>query len=89
MNFRTFYPDFVMPWRFREARRGNTREGGYSYWNTGPNTARLRFRYDDDDVERCTHGLTFTKAITGTATFTYGEGASQEYEWRLVEIPSR
>ena len=77
-----------MPWRFREARRGNTWEGSYSYSHTGENTARLRFIYDDDDVERCTHDLTFTSAITGTATFTCGEGASQEYEWRLVEIPS-
>ena len=38
-NFRTFYVDFVMPRRFEEARRGQTLEGTYTYYNTGENTA--------------------------------------------------
>ena len=85
-NFRTFHIDFVMPWRFRETRRRNTWEGSYSYSNTGSNTARIRFIYDDD-VDNCIHNLTFTSGITGTTTYSCGSGASQEYDWRLVEIP--
>ncbi len=30
-DFRTFHIDIVMPWRFRETRRGTTWEGSYSY----------------------------------------------------------
>ena len=67
-NFRTFYVDFVMSRRFEEARRGQTLEGTYTYYNTGENTARLRMSYDDDDVETCEHQLTFTSGITGTST---------------------
>ncbi len=86
-SFRTFYIDFVMPWRFRETRRRDTWEGSYSYSNTGSNTARIRFIYEADDVGRCTHDLTFTSGITGSSTYSCDGGASQEYEWRLVEIP--
>ena len=85
-SFRTFYLDFVMPWRFSETRRGNTWEGSYSYSNTGENTARLRFIYDDD-VDNCIHDLTFTSGITGSATFACGVISKGAYEWRLVEIP--
>ena len=85
-SFRTFYIDFVMPWRFTETRGGRTSEGRYSFSNTGENSARLRFTYDDA-VDHCTHNLTFTSGITGTASFECGPDAAQEYEWRLVEIP--
>ena len=75
-----------MPWRFTETRGGRTWEGRYSFSNTGENSARLRFTYDDA-VDHCTHNLTFTSGITGTASFECGPDAAQEYEWRLVEIP--
>ncbi len=87
-NFRTFYVDFVMPRRFEEARRGETLEGTYTYYNTGENTARLRMSYDDDDVETCEHQLTFTSGITGTSTVQcVGGGPTEEYTWRLMAIP--
>ena len=87
-NFRTFYVDFVMSRRFEEARRGQTLEGTYTYYNTGENTARLRMSYDDDDVETCEHQLTFTSGITGTSTVQcMGGGPTEEYTWRLMAIP--
>ena len=85
-NFRTYYIDFIMPWRFRETRGRRTSDGGYSYSNTGENSARIRFTYDEE-TDHCTHNLTFTSSITGTAVFACGGGADQEYEWRLEEIP--
>lgn len=85
-NFRTYHIDFIMPWRFRETRGGRTSDGDYSYSNTGENSARLRFNYDEE-TEHCTHNLTFTSSITGTAVYSCGGGADQEYEWRLEAIP--
>ena len=86
-NLRTFYLDFVMSRRFEEARRGQTLEGTYTYYNTGANTARLRLSYDDDEVETCEHNLTFTSGITGTSTFECVGAASEEFTWRLMAIP--
>lgn len=87
-NFRTFYLDFVMPRRFEEARRGQTLEGTYTYYNTGENTARLRLSYDDDDIDTCEHQLTFQSGITGTSTVQcMGGGPTEEYTWRLMAIP--
>ena len=85
-NFRTYYIDFIMPWRFRETQGRRTSDGSYSYSNTGDNSARIRFTYDDD-IDHCTHNLSFTSSITGTASFACGGGADQEYSWRLVETP--
>ena len=86
-NFRTFYVDFVMTRRFEEARRGQTLEGTYTYYNTGENTARLRLSYDDEGLENCTHLLTFKSGITGTSTYSCEEGPSEDFTWRLMAIP--
>ena len=86
-NFRTFYVDFVMTRRFEEARRGQTLEGTYTYYNTGENTARLRLSYDDEELETCTHLLTFKSGITGTSTYSCESGPSEDYTWRLMAIP--
>ena len=81
------YATFPSPGRF--IRSNNNGTGRYTYENTGPNSATVEFHYDDD-VTRCTFGLTFDSATMGILTVSCFEGTlTGTLDWRIVDdIPS-
>ena len=84
------YAAFPSPGRF--IRSNNNGTGRYTYENTGPNSATVEFHYDDD-VTRCTFGLTFDSATTGTLTFSCVEDGEETFTgislgWRIVDTDS-
>ena len=81
------YATFPSPGRF--IRSNNNGTGRYTYENTGPNSATVEFHYDDD-VTRCTLGLTFDSATMGILTVSCFEGTlTGTLDWRIVDdIPS-
>ena len=81
--------DFVSAGQFIviDVGESDTYRGTYSYENTGPNSGRVEFVYDDGD--RCTGNLTFDSISSGTGTGSCdsGDGESETSSWQLVDIP--
>lgn len=82
----TAYLDIVSRGRFREVEGNESYTGRYTYRNTGANSGRVVFVYDDGD--RCTWNLTFRSATTGTGTYSCVDGTTGSTGWRLVDIPA-
>ena len=86
------YIDFVSSGRFREAGLGQIYEGGYTYENEGPNSAKFVSNYDDGD--ECTALVAFDSFVTGTTLSVCEDGVTEELElqpilsWKLEDIGS-
>ena len=80
-----YYTDFNSVGRFSQVEDTSTYTGGYTFENTGANSGRVEFNYDDGD--RCVAAVTFESTTNGTSSYTCDDGESGTSSWDLVDIP--
>ena len=81
----SYYADILPSGRFREFEDGEIYTGRYTYENTGLNSGRIEFYYDDGD--RCTSNMDFASATTGSAVYSCADGSGATVSWEIENTP--